>query len=108
QRPARRADGCGNSRRRYVQPAARGYAGVGSESEIIEIRGQSSGISFPDLCSLTSTTMKDSDVIILEEPRLSLGDQFYLPQVLAGLGTTMKHMLQVLGGKDRVIQYPEE
>jgi NADH-quinone oxidoreductase subunit I len=52
--------------------------------------------------------MKDSDVIVLHEPRLSLGDQFYLPQVLAGLGTTMKHMLQVLGGKDRVIQYPEE
>ena len=52
--------------------------------------------------------MNDSDVIVLQEPRLSLGDQFYLPQVLIGLGTTMKHMLQVLGGKDRVIQYPEE
>src|SRR4051812_42076408 len=52
--------------------------------------------------------MKDSDVIVLQEPRLSIGDQFYLPQVLAGLGTTMKHMLQVLGGTDRVIQYPEE
>src|SRR3954468_6500773 len=52
--------------------------------------------------------MKKSDVIVLQEPRLSLGDQFYFPQVLAGLGTTMKHMLQVLGGTDRVIQYPEE
>ena len=52
--------------------------------------------------------MKDSDVLILEEPHLSLGDQFYLPQVLKGLGTTMKHMLAVLSGKDRVIQYPEE
>jgi NADH-quinone oxidoreductase subunit I len=53
--------------------------------------------------------MKDSDILILEEPRLSLADQFYLPQVLAGLGTTMKHMLMTtLGGKDRVIQYPEE
>ena len=52
--------------------------------------------------------MKDSDVIILKEPKLTVGDQFYLPQVLAGLGTTMKHMLHVLGGKDRVIQYPEE
>ena len=37
--------------------------------------------------------MKDSDVIVLQEPKLSLGDQFYLPQVLIGLGTTMKHML---------------
>jgi len=52
--------------------------------------------------------MKDSDVLVLEEPRLSLGDQFYLPQVLKGLGTTMKHMLRVLGGTDRVVQYPEE
>ena len=52
--------------------------------------------------------MKDSDVILLEEPALSLADQFYLPQVLIGLGTTMKHMFRVLGGTDRVIQYPEE
>jgi len=28
--------------------------------------------------------MKDSDVIVLQEPTLSLGDQFYLPQVLKG------------------------
>jgi NADH-quinone oxidoreductase subunit I len=52
--------------------------------------------------------MKDTDILHLEEPRLSLGDQFYLPQVLKGLGTTMKHMLKVLGGTDRVVQYPEE
>ena len=52
--------------------------------------------------------MKDSDIKILQEPTLSLADQFYLPQVLKGLGTTMKHMLRVLGGNDRVIQYPEE
>ena len=52
--------------------------------------------------------MKDSDVMMLEEPKLTLGDTFFLPQVLKGLGTTMKHMLKVLGGTDRVIQYPEE
>ncbi len=52
--------------------------------------------------------MKDSDVLVLDEPTLSLADQFYLPQALKGLGTTMKHMLQVLGGRDRVVQYPEE
>ena len=52
--------------------------------------------------------MKDSDVLVLDEPHLSLADQFYIPQVLVGLGTTMKHMLRVLGGTDRVIQYPEE
>jgi NADH-quinone oxidoreductase subunit I len=53
--------------------------------------------------------MKDSDVIVLSEPRLSAGDQFYIPQVLIGLGTTLKHMFKVtVLGKDRVIQYPEE
>src|SRR5271154_63077 len=52
--------------------------------------------------------MKDSDILELREPKLSLPDMFYLPQVLIGLGTTMKHMLAVLGGKDLVIQYPEE
>jgi NADH-quinone oxidoreductase subunit I len=52
--------------------------------------------------------MKDTDVIILQEPKLSALDEFYVPQVLKGLGTTMKHMLKVLGGTDRVIQYPEE
>ena len=52
--------------------------------------------------------MKDSDVLLLDEPKISTADQFYLPQVLIGLGTTMKHMLHVLSGTDRVIQYPEE
>jgi hypothetical protein len=57
--------------------------------------------------SYNSRIMKDSDVIVLEEPKLTLADQFYLPQVLNGLGTTMKHMLNVVvRGKDRVIQYP--
>src|SRR4029079_17335867 len=53
--------------------------------------------------------MKDTDVVVLDEPKLSLADQFYVPQVLVGLGTTMKHMFDVVvRGKDRVIQYPEE
>ncbi|HZZ44774.1 MAG TPA: NADH-quinone oxidoreductase subunit I [Tepidisphaeraceae bacterium] len=52
--------------------------------------------------------MKSTDIIHLQEPHLTLGDQFYLPQVLIGLGTTLRHMFQVLGGTDKVIQYPEE
>ncbi len=53
--------------------------------------------------------MKDSDVIVLSEPTLTLRDQFYVPQVLKGLGTTMKHMLDVVvRDKHRVVQYPEE
>jgi NADH-quinone oxidoreductase subunit I len=53
--------------------------------------------------------MKDSDVVVLSEPHLSIGDQFYIPQVLIGLGTTFKHMFKVtVLRQDRVIQYPEE
>jgi len=53
--------------------------------------------------------MKSSDLLILDEPKLSLTDTFYIPQVLKGLGTTMKHMFAVVvKGQDRVISYPEE
>jgi NADH-quinone oxidoreductase subunit I len=52
--------------------------------------------------------MKDTEIIELQEPRLSVADQFYVPQMLVGMGTTLKHMLMALAGKDRVIQYPEE
>jgi NADH-quinone oxidoreductase subunit I len=53
--------------------------------------------------------IKDSDILVLREPQLSVTDQFYIPQVLKGLGTTMKHMFNVVvRNKHRVIQYPEE
>lgn len=52
--------------------------------------------------------MKDSDVVILDEPKLSTADRFYLNQVLAGLGTTARHMFYSITGRDRVMQYPEE
>ncbi|MEM6312505.1 MAG: NADH-quinone oxidoreductase subunit I [Planctomycetota bacterium] len=53
--------------------------------------------------------MPDADYITLTEPKLTTSDNFYIPQVLAGLGTTAKHMFDVVvRGKDRVIQYPEE
>jgi len=53
--------------------------------------------------------MKDKDILILQEPRLTISDQFYMPQIFIGLGTTMKHLWRTIkptGG--RVIQYPEE
>lgn len=53
--------------------------------------------------------MNDADVMVLSEPKLSTADSLYLPQVLKGLGTTMKHMLRVVVKNDhKVIQYPEE
>lgn len=52
--------------------------------------------------------MKDSDVLVLQDPALTIGEQFYLPAIAKGLGTTMKHMLRKFAGDHRVIQYPEE
>ena len=53
--------------------------------------------------------MNEKDVIELKEPTLTLSDQFFLPQVLNGLGTTLKHMFRVVVlDKHKVIQYPEE
>jgi NADH-quinone oxidoreductase subunit I len=53
--------------------------------------------------------MKESDIIQLQEPRLSLSDRFYLPQVAKGLARTFKHLIDVVAlNKHRVIQYPEE
>lgn len=52
--------------------------------------------------------LKDSDVLVLEEPKLTTADAFYLPQIAKGLGTTLKHMFRVARGDHRVIQYPEE
>jgi NADH-quinone oxidoreductase subunit I len=52
--------------------------------------------------------MNLSDVIPISAPRLSPADQFYLPQIAKGLGTTLKHMFRVARGDHKVIQYPEQ
>lgn len=53
--------------------------------------------------------MKESDIIHLQEPTLTLWDRLYLPQIFNGLTTTMKHLVKTITpGGDRVIQYPEE
>src|SRR5687767_12632010 len=58
---------------------------------------------------MTRPKRRDGDYVTLSEPKLTLSDQFYLPQVLVGLGTTMRHMFNVLAKNEhRVIQYPEE
>jgi NADH-quinone oxidoreductase subunit I len=52
---------------------------------------------------------RDGDYVVYAEPKMTLSDQFYLPQVFVGLGTTMRHMFNVLvKNEHRVISYPEE
>ncbi len=48
--------------------------------------------------------IKDQDIIIIDEPRLTAGDKLYLPQVVMGLKTTFRHLFK----KKITVQYPEE
>jgi NADH-quinone oxidoreductase subunit I len=52
--------------------------------------------------------MNPQDVIEVKEPKLSSIEAMFLPAVLAGLGTTMRHIGQTLRGKHRTMQYPEQ
>jgi NADH-quinone oxidoreductase subunit I len=52
--------------------------------------------------------MNPQDVMELKEPKLSSMESMFLPAVLAGLGTTMRHIGQTLRGKHRTLQYPEQ
>lgn len=49
-----------------------------------------------------------TEVTWVEEPRLGLLDQLYLPAIISGLYTTGKHMLKTIAGKDVTVQFPEE
>ncbi len=54
----------------------------------------------------------DSDITVIESPRLTPAQQSYLPEVFKGLGTTMKHVLGTVRGNRtrylKTMQYPEE
>ncbi len=48
--------------------------------------------------------IKDDDIILLDEPKLTAGDKLYLPQVVMGLKTTFRHLFK----KSVTVQYPEQ
>jgi len=48
--------------------------------------------------------MRDEDIIVIEPPRLSPAEKLYLPAVLRGMRTTLRHML----GPKITVQYPEQ
>ena len=52
--------------------------------------------------------MKREDVVELQAPKLSSYESLFIPAVLAGLGTTMRHMFRSMSGTHRVLSYPEE
>ena len=52
--------------------------------------------------------MKPEDIIELHEPKLKPFENMFVPAVLAGLGTTIRHLGQTLRGTHKTLQYPEE
>jgi NADH-quinone oxidoreductase subunit I len=48
--------------------------------------------------------IKESDIIVIDEPQLTPADKLYLPQVVAGLKTTFRHLFK----KNVTVQYPEQ
>ncbi|MBI4579346.1 MAG: NADH-quinone oxidoreductase subunit I [Planctomycetes bacterium] len=48
--------------------------------------------------------IKDEDIILIDDPRLTSADKLYLPQVVMGLKTTFRHLFK----KKLTVQYPEQ
>ena len=52
---------------------------------------------------------KDTDIVEIREPELGAGQMIYVPEILAGMKITLKHLLGKRKGRDHfVLQYPEE
>ena len=52
--------------------------------------------------------MRDEDILIVETPSLSPAEKLYLPQILGGMKTTLRHMFMRKQRWQRVRSYPED
>ena len=52
--------------------------------------------------------MRDEDIVVLHEPVLSPAERLYLPQIIDGLRTTVRHMFNTGQRNEVVHQYPED
>lgn len=53
--------------------------------------------------------IKDEDILEIGEPQLTVAEKLYLPQILGGMKTTLRHMAQnLVAGKNITVQYPEQ
>ena len=50
----------------------------------------------------------EEDIIEISEPELTPAEKVYLPAVVGGLATTLKHMVSKKRRDERVVQYPEQ
>lgn len=52
--------------------------------------------------------IKDDDILLLDEPRLSPAERLYLPQIVDGMVVTLQHLGRSLFKRPITVQYPEE
>ncbi|MFQ6048222.1 MAG: NuoI/complex I 23 kDa subunit family protein [Phycisphaerae bacterium] len=51
---------------------------------------------------------KQADAVVVDQPELSLIERLYLPQIVGGMRTTLRHMLTKSYRDELVVQYPEQ
>jgi NADH-quinone oxidoreductase subunit I len=51
---------------------------------------------------------KERDIIYVEQPELTAAERLYLPQVLGGMKTTLRHLFKKRLRDQKVVQYPEQ
>lgn len=52
--------------------------------------------------------IREQDILNIDEPNLTAMERLYLPQIIDGMLTTIRHMGKSLLGKPMTVQYPEE
>jgi NADH-quinone oxidoreductase subunit I len=52
--------------------------------------------------------MRDEDVILIESPQLTAAERLFLPQIISGMRTTLRHMFDTRRRKQVVTAYPDE
>jgi len=50
--------------------------------------------------------IRDEDILTVDQPELTASQRLYLPQIIQGMATTLKHLFSIR--KRRTVQYPEE
>lgn len=52
--------------------------------------------------------IRDEDIVVVRAPELTPAERLYLPQIISGLGTTLRHMFNKKKRDEVVTAYPEE
>ncbi len=50
---------------------------------------------------------RETDVLRVDQPDLTMSERMYLPQIFGGMKTTLRHMFRKKLRDDTVVQYPE-